>query len=103
MMVKSPDAEIALAERRAANGATWRIRYCRKYTEVGIGEVEVSQRASDEATLMMLETIGPIWRGNSAWFYRRRDGRLSRADRPERRHSACLDQQYQASRRAMFW
>jgi len=39
-----------------------------KYTKVGVGEVEVSQRASNEATLMMLETIGPIWRGNSTYY-----------------------------------
>lgn len=39
-----------------------------KYTKVGIGEVEVSQRASNEATLMMLDAIGPIWRNNSTYY-----------------------------------
>ena len=39
-----------------------------KYTQVGLGEVEVSQRASSEATLVMLETIGPIWRSNSSYY-----------------------------------
>lgn len=66
MMVKSP-AEIALLKESCKWGNLAHM-LLQKYTEVGIGEVEVSQRASDEATLMMLETIGPIWRGNSAWF-----------------------------------
>ena len=66
MMVKSP-AEITLLKESCKWGNLAHM-LLQKYTEVGIGEVEVSQRASDEATLMMLETIGPIWRGNSAWF-----------------------------------
>ena len=66
MMVKS-EAEIALLKESCKWGNLAHV-LLQKYTEVGIGEVEVSQRASDEATLMMLETIGPIWRGNSAWF-----------------------------------
>lgn len=39
-----------------------------KYTKVGVGEVEVSQRASNEATLAMLDAIGPIWRNNSSYY-----------------------------------
>ena len=66
MMVKSP-AEIALLKESCKWGNLAHM-LLQKYTKVGIGEVEVAQRASDEATLMMLETIGPIWRGNSAWF-----------------------------------
>ena len=66
MMVKS-DAEIALLKESCKWGNLAHM-LLQKYTKVGIGEVEVSQRASDEATLMMLEAIGPIWRGNSAWF-----------------------------------
>ena len=66
MMVKS-EAEITLLKESCKWGNLAHM-LLQKYTEVGIGEVEVSQRASDEATLMMLETIGPIWRGNSAWF-----------------------------------
>ena len=66
MMVKSP-AEIALLKESCKWGNLAHM-LLQKYTRVGIGEVEVSQRASDEATLIMLETIGPIWRGNSAWF-----------------------------------
>ncbi|MYE27373.1 MAG: aminopeptidase P family protein [Chloroflexi bacterium] len=66
MMVKS-EAEITLLKESCKWGNLAHT-LLQKYTAVGIGEVEVSQRASDEATLMMLETIGPIWRGNSAWF-----------------------------------
>lgn len=66
MMVKS-DAEIALIKESCKWGHLAHT-LLQKYTEVGISEVEVSQRASDEATLMMLETIGPIWRGNSAYY-----------------------------------
>ena len=78
MMVKS-EAEIALLKESCKWGNLAHM-LLQKHTRVGIGEVEVSQRASDEATLMMLETIGPIWRGNSAWFtgamagYRGRSG-----------------------------
>lgn len=66
MMVKS-DAEIALLKESCKWGHLAHM-LLQKYTEVGISEVEVSQRASDEATLMMLETIGPIWRGNSEYY-----------------------------------
>ena len=66
MMVKS-DAEIALLKESCKWGNLAHM-LLQKYTKVGIGEVEVSQRASDEATRMMVETIGPIWRGNSAWY-----------------------------------
>ncbi|MCY3834610.1 MAG: Xaa-Pro peptidase family protein [Chloroflexi bacterium] len=66
MMVKS-EAEIALLKESCKWGNLAHM-LLQNYTRVGVGEVEVSQRASDEATLMMLETIGPIWRGNSAWF-----------------------------------
>ena len=66
MMVKS-EAEIALLKESCKWGNLAHM-LLQKYTEVGISEVEVSQRASDEATLMMLETIGPIWRGNSEYY-----------------------------------
>jgi Xaa-Pro aminopeptidase len=66
MMVKS-DAEIALLKESCKWGNLAHM-LLQKYTRVGISEVEVSQRASDEATLMMLETIGPIWRGNSEYY-----------------------------------
>ena len=66
MMVKS-DAEIALLKESCKWGNLAHV-LLQKYTRVGIGEVEVSQRASNEATLTMLETIGPIWRGNSGFY-----------------------------------
>ena len=66
MMVKSA-AEIALLKESCKWGNLAH-KLLQKYTEVGIGEVEVSQRASGEATLMMLDSIGPIWRGNSAYY-----------------------------------
>ncbi len=66
MMVKSA-AEIALLKESCKWGNLAH-KLLQKYTKVGIGEVEVSQRASSEATLMMLETIGPIWRGNSSYY-----------------------------------
>ena len=66
MMVKS-EAEIALLKESCKWGNLAH-KLLQNYTRVGIGEVEVSQRASDEATLIMLETIGPIWRGNSPYY-----------------------------------
>lgn len=66
MAVKSA-AEIALLT-ESAKWANLAHMLLQKYTKVGIGEVEVSQRASNEATLMMLEAIGPIWRNNSTYY-----------------------------------
>ena len=66
MMIKS-EAEIALLKESCKWGNLAH-KLLQKYTEVGIGEVEVSQRASGEATLMMLDSIGPIWRGASAYY-----------------------------------
>jgi Xaa-Pro dipeptidase len=66
MAVKSP-AEIALLKESCKWGNLAHM-LLQKYTKVGIGEVEVAQRASNEATLMMLDTIGPIWRNNSNYY-----------------------------------
>ena len=66
MAVKSA-AEIALLKESCKWGHLAHARL-QKYTQVGLGEVEVSQRASNEATLVMLETIGPIWRNNSSYY-----------------------------------
>ena len=66
MAVKSA-AEIALLKESCKWGHLAHARL-QKYTQVGLGEVEVSQRASSEATLVMLETIGPIWRSNSSYY-----------------------------------
>jgi Xaa-Pro aminopeptidase len=38
-----------------------------RYTRVGVTETEVSARASTEATLTMLDAIGPIYRAQSAF------------------------------------
>jgi Xaa-Pro aminopeptidase len=38
-----------------------------KYTAVGVTETEVSLRASSEATLAMMDTIGPLYRSQSMW------------------------------------
>ena len=64
--VKS-DAEIALLK-ESCKWANLAHILLQKYTKVGVGEVEVSQRASNEATLMMLDTIGPIWRNDSSYY-----------------------------------
>lgn len=66
MAVKS-QAEIELLKESSKWGNLAHM-LLQKYTKVGIGEVEVSQRASNEATLMMLDTIGPIWRNNSTYY-----------------------------------
>jgi len=39
-----------------------------RYTRPGLTEVEVSQRATNEATLAMLDAIGPIYRAQNAFF-----------------------------------
>ncbi|MEO1646979.1 MAG: M24 family metallopeptidase, partial [Chloroflexota bacterium] len=66
MAVKS-EAEITLLK-ESSKWANLAHRLLQRYTKVGVGEVEVSQRASSEATLAMLDTIGPIWRGNSSYY-----------------------------------
>lgn len=66
MAVKS-QAEIELLKESSKWGNLAHM-LLQKYTKVGVGEVEVSQRASNEATLMMLDTIGPIWRNNSTYY-----------------------------------
>lgn len=66
MAVKS-QAEIDLLK-ESCKWANYAHMLLQKYTKVGVGEVEVSQRASNEATLAMLDTIGPIWRNNSSYY-----------------------------------
>lgn len=66
MAVKS-QAEIDLLK-ESCKWANLAHMLLQRYTKVGIGEVEVAQSASNEATLMMLESIGPIWRGNSSYY-----------------------------------
>lgn len=66
MSIKS-EAEITLI-RESARWANLAHHLLQKYTRVGISETEVTQRASSEATLAMLDTIGPIYRGQGHEF-----------------------------------
>lgn len=63
MMVKSA-AEIALIRESVKWGHLAHM-LLQRYTKVGATESEVSGRASLEATLTMLDTIGPIYRAQS--------------------------------------
>ena len=63
MSVKSP-AEIALIKESVKWGHLAHV-LLQRYTRVGMSESEVSLRASKEATLTMLDTIGPIYRAQS--------------------------------------
>ncbi len=60
MMIKSP-AEIALIEESVRWGNLAH-QLLQRYTMVGATETEVSLQATDEATLAMLDAIGPIYR-----------------------------------------
>jgi Xaa-Pro aminopeptidase len=63
MMVKS-EAEIALIKESVKWGNLAHTRL-QQLTKVGRTETEVSLQASKEATLIMLDTIGPIYRSQS--------------------------------------
>ena len=63
MMIKS-EAELALIRESVKWGHLAHV-LLQRYTEVGATETEVSQRASTEANLIMLDTIGPIYRAQS--------------------------------------
>lgn len=65
MSVKSP-AELALI-RESVKWGNLAHRLLQKYTRVGANETEVSQRASTEATLAMIDTLGPLYRSQSMW------------------------------------
>jgi Xaa-Pro aminopeptidase len=65
MAIKS-GAELALI-RESVKWANLAHRLLQKYTRVGANEVEVSQRASSEATLTMLDTLGHLYRSQSMW------------------------------------
>jgi Xaa-Pro aminopeptidase len=66
MAIKSP-AEIALI-RESAKWANLAHVLLQRYTQVGLTETEVTQRASHEATLAMLDAIGPIYRAQNGFF-----------------------------------
>jgi Xaa-Pro aminopeptidase len=64
MMIKSP-AEIALIRESCKWGNLAHV-LLQRYTVVGASETEVSDRASTEATRVMLDTIGPIYRAQGS-------------------------------------
>ena len=66
MAIKSA-AEIALL-RESSKWANLAHTLLQRYTRPGLSETEVSQRASSEATLAMLDAIGPIYRAQSMWY-----------------------------------
>ena len=63
MAVKS-EAELALI-RESSKWGNLAHRLLQQYTQVGLTETEVTQRASDEATTAMLQTLGPLYRGQN--------------------------------------
>ena len=65
MMLKSP-AEVELI-RESIKWANLAHVLLQRYTRVGVTETAVSRRASSEATLSMLDAIGPIYRAQSAF------------------------------------
>jgi Xaa-Pro aminopeptidase len=65
MAVKS-SAEIELI-RESSKWANLAHTLLQRYTRPGATETEVSLRASNEATLAMLDAIGPIYRAQSPW------------------------------------
>ena len=66
MAIKSP-AEIELI-RESAKWSNLAHVLLQRYTRPGLTEVEVSQRATNEATLAMLDAIGPIYRAQNPFF-----------------------------------
>jgi len=67
MAVKSA-AEVTLI-RESVRWANLAHRLLQRYTHVGATETEVSQRASDEATIAMLDAIGEIYSAQSAFSH----------------------------------
>jgi Xaa-Pro aminopeptidase len=66
MAIKSP-AEIELI-RESAKWGNLAHRLLQRYTRPGLTESEVERRASTDATLAMLDAIGPIYRAQSFFF-----------------------------------
>ena len=66
MAVKSA-AEIALI-RESAKWGNLAHTLLQRYTRPGLTETEVTQRASNEATLAMLDAIGPVYRAQNGFF-----------------------------------
>ncbi len=65
MMVKSP-AEIALIRESVTWGHLAHV-LLQRYTKVGATETEVSLRASNDATLAMMDAIGPLYAAQSTY------------------------------------
>lgn len=65
MAIKS-DAEIALI-RESAKWGNLAHRLLQRYTEVGATETQVSLRAGDEATLAMVDALGPLYKAQSMY------------------------------------
>lgn len=63
MAVKS-DAELALI-RESAKWGNLAHRLLQHYTRPGLTETEVTERASNEATMAMLQALGPLYRGQN--------------------------------------
>src|SRR6266550_35095 len=66
MAIKSP-AEIELIRESSKWGNLAHV-LLQRYTRPGLTESEVSRRASTEASLALLDAIGPIYRGQSFFF-----------------------------------
>ena len=66
LAVKS-DAEVALI-RESVRWGNLAHALLQRYTRAGAGETEVSARASHEATLAMLDAIGPVYRGQQPFL-----------------------------------
>jgi Xaa-Pro aminopeptidase len=66
MMIKSP-GELALI-RESIKWGNLAHTLLQRYTRVGATETAVSQRASTEATLAMLDAIGPIYRAQNPYY-----------------------------------
>lgn len=66
LAVKSA-AEIALI-RESAKWGNLAHTLLQRYTRPGLTETEVTQRASNEATLAMLDAIGPVYRAQNGFF-----------------------------------
>ena len=66
MAIKSePEVELIRESAKWGNLAHMLLQ---RYTRPGLTEVQVSQRATNEATLAMLDAIGPIYRAQNPFF-----------------------------------